>query len=121
MLCSHLFETDAYDMPNDKRPLSHRDGHSYPSVYWRLRWDEPAGTITTGFLTPGRGRFIHPALPRTLTPHEAARLQGFPDSFDFRLKDGDRPKKTWLATIIGGAVPFNISYMAGLAAFAGGD
>ncbi|MAF52402.1 MAG: DNA cytosine methyltransferase [SAR202 cluster bacterium] len=117
----HLFETDAYDMPNHKRPPSHRDGHTYPSVYGRLQWDKPAGTITTGFLTPGRGRFIHPALPRTLTPHEAARLQGFPDSFDFRLKDGGRPPKKSLSTMIGDAVPSNISYMAGLAAFAAMD
>ncbi len=49
----------------------------------------------------GQGRFMHPAEARTLTPHEAARLQGFPDYFAF---DG-AVTRTELATIIGNAVP----------------
>lgn len=31
----------------------------------------------------GQGRFLHPTRMRTITPHEAARLQGFPDFYDF--------------------------------------
>ena len=112
----HLFEEGQYDMPNHMRPDSHKKGHTYPAVYGRLSWQDPSGTITTGFNTPGRGRFIHPSLPRTLTAHEAARLQGFPDWFDFRLADGSVPSRTWLARMIGDAVPPKLGYVAAVAA-----
>jgi DNA (cytosine-5)-methyltransferase 1 len=98
----YLFEKDVYDLPNSKRPECHRDGnHSYASMYGRLRWDEPAQTITTGFGSMGQGRYVHPARPRTLTPHEAARLQTFPDWFDF----GSSTYRTTMAEMIGNAVP----------------
>ncbi len=99
---AYLFEHDEYDLPNRLRPDCHRDGnHSYKSVYGRLRWDQPAQTITTGFGSMGQGRYVHPGQPRTITPHEAARLQTFPDWFDF----GANTKRTRLATMIGNAVP----------------
>jgi DNA (cytosine-5)-methyltransferase 1 len=115
----YLFEHDLHEMPDWLRPPSHRSGHTYPSVYGRLRWNEPAGTITTGFMSPGRGRYIHPLRPRTLTAHEAARLQCFPDSFQFRLADGAVPPKTWLGDMIGEAVPPPMGYVAGICAIAG--
>jgi DNA (cytosine-5)-methyltransferase 1 len=97
-----LFEHDLYDLPNSERPECHRDGdHSYTSVYGRLNWREPAQTITTGFGCMGQGRYVHPACIRTLTPHEAARLQTFPDWFDF----GSQTKRGILAKSIGNAVP----------------
>lgn len=99
---AHLFETDSFDLPNDLRPECHQnESHSYKSMYGRLRWDQPAQTITTGFTSPGQGRFIHPSARRTLTPHEAARIQTFPDWFDWSLAGG----RTALATMIGNAVP----------------
>lgn len=115
----YLFDNDLYDLPDDVRPRCHRGGHTYPSVYGRLRWDRPAGTITTGFVTPGRGRFIHPSLRRPLTPREAARLQGFPDWFDFRPSQGRTPKKRALVKWIGDAVPPILGYAAALAALGG--
>ncbi len=79
-----LFENGLYDLPNARRPACHKDGnHSYVSMYGRLRWTLPAQTITTGFGSMGQGRFVHPGRRRTLTPHEAARLQTFPDWFQF--------------------------------------
>ena len=73
----YLFENDLYELPNSERPDCHRlKEHSYGSVYGRLHWDLPAPTITGGFDTMGRGRFVHPEQRRTLTPHEAARIQG---------------------------------------------
>ena len=114
----HLFDTGAFELENDLRPKSHKDGHTYPSIYGRLRWDRPAGTVTTGFTSPGRGRHVHPARRRTLTPHEAARIQGFPDSFAFRRLDGTAPTRTSLADMIGGAVPPQIGYLAGVTALA---
>jgi DNA mismatch endonuclease (patch repair protein) len=70
-------------------------------MYGRLAWDEPAQTVTTGFGSMGQGRYVHPARKRTLTPHEAARLQMLPDFYDF---DGVQTR-TALATMIGNAVP----------------
>ena len=108
-----MFARNLYDMPNELRPLCHRNGHTYKSVYGRLHWDQPAGTITTGFLTPGRGRFIHPSQQRTLTFHEGARLQTFPDSFKFVLP-GIQPTREKLATAIGNAVPPKLGFIIGL-------
>ena len=99
-----LFDNDAYDLPNTQRPRCHRNGHTYPSVYGRMRWNEPAQTITTGYLTPGRGRFVHPSRRRTVTPREAARIQAFPDSYDF-CPAGIDATRVLLGKIIGDAVP----------------
>ena len=49
----------------------------------------------------GQGRFVHPSRRRTLTPREAARLQFFPDFFDFTPAIG----RTAWADLIGNAVP----------------
>ena len=98
-------EGGRFDLDNHMRPVSHQDGHTYPAVYGRMRIDEPAPTITGGFLTPGRGRFIHPTRKRVLTPHEAARVQGFPDWFDFGAGLGRPPRRAELAKWIGDAVP----------------
>jgi DNA (cytosine-5)-methyltransferase 1 len=99
-----LFDHEAYDLPDRHRPKCHQNGHTYPSVYGRMKWDEPAQTVTTGFLTPGRGRFIHPGARRTVTPHEAARLQSFPDSYDFQ-PPGRPVARSLFAKVIGDAVP----------------
>jgi DNA (cytosine-5)-methyltransferase 1 len=97
-----LIDNDEYDLPDEMRPLCHRDkAHTYTAMYGRLRSDEPAFTITTGFGSMGQGRFVHPASARTITPHEAARLQTFPDFFDF---DQTKSRKAW-AMVIGNAVP----------------
>jgi len=69
-----------------------------------MEWDNPAHTITAGFGSNGQGRFMHPdAYPgRTLTPHEAARVQTIPDWFDFSDHNG---KRSTLSKSIGNAVP----------------
>jgi DNA (cytosine-5)-methyltransferase 1 len=107
-----LFANDAYDLPNDHRPECHRnEEHSYVSMYGRLAWDYPAQTITTGFGSMGQGRFVHPSRHRTLTPHEAARLQTFPDFFTFR----SARTRGALARMIGNAVPPLLTVALGLA------
>lgn len=104
----HLFENNLYNLPNEERPECHRNGeHSYKSMYGRLKWDKPAQTITTGFGSPGQGRYIHPSRKRTITPHEAARLQFFPDFFDF----SSVKKRGTLARLIGNAAPMKLSYV----------
>ena len=96
-----LFDHDAYDLPNEFRPPCHQGAHSYRSMYGRLRWDEPAQTITTGFGSMGQGRFVHPLEPRMITAHEAARLQGIPDYFRFEAAKN----RTTMRRLIGNAVP----------------
>jgi DNA (cytosine-5)-methyltransferase 1 len=99
---AYLFEHGRFNLPNRERPECHRDKeHSYVSVYGRLRWGSPAQTITTGFGSMGQGRYVHPQRRRTITPHEAARLQTFPDWFDF----GTNTRRGVLAQAIGNAVP----------------
>ncbi len=109
-----LMKHGEYDLPNRLRPVCHQDDHSYVSMYGRLRYDEPAQTITSGFGSPGQGRYIHPTRCRTLTPHEAARLQFFPDSFDF----SSVKLRTALANMIGNAVPMLLSFVLALAILA---
>lgn len=79
--------------------------HSVHSgAYGRLKWNQPTMTITTRFDTPAGGRFIHPVENRTLTPREAARVQSFPDSFEFI------GNKTIVCKQIGNAVPPKLSF-----------
>jgi DNA (cytosine-5)-methyltransferase 1 len=104
----YLFENDIYDLPNEMRPDCHRNkAHTYPTSYGRLRWDLPSTTITRGFSTMGQGRFVHPLRRRTLTPHEAARIQGFPDFFSFT----EFETRGNLHLMIANAVPPKISAM----------
>jgi DNA (cytosine-5)-methyltransferase 1 len=105
----YLFDNGLYELPNHMRPACHRDGHTYPSVYGRIKPDEPAPTITTGFMTMGQGRFVHPHERRTLTAHEGARIQCFPDWFDF----GERSRQAYI-TLIGNAVPPKLAYVIAL-------
>ena len=113
---NYLFDNDLLDLPYSERPECHQGGTTYNSVYGRLRLDRPAPTITTGFLTPGRGRFIHPTERRTITPHEAARIQGFPDSYNFSPDPNKPASRSKLTKWIGDAVPMPLGYVAGLSA-----
>ncbi len=98
---AYLFKNNLFDLPNELRPACHQTKHSYKSMYGRLDWKKPAQTITGGFGSMGQGRFLHPSKPRVITPHEAARIQGLPDSLDYEMisKRGD------LQQMIGNAVP----------------
>jgi DNA (cytosine-5)-methyltransferase 1 len=109
----YLFKHKLHELPNQERPDCHKDGHTYPSVYGRMYANKPAQTITTGFLTPGRGRYIHPFMPRVITPREAARIQAFPDSFQF-VVNGCEPARNALTKWIGDAVPPLLGYAATL-------
>lgn len=68
-------------------------------VMGRLHWDRPSVTIRTEFWKPEKGRYLHPEANRAITHLEAARLQGFPDSY---LWCGS---KTEIGRQIGNAVP----------------
>lgn len=58
-------------------------GRSYGSVYGRMKWDEPSPTMTTQCTGLGNGRFGHPEQDRAISLREAARLQTFPDDYQF--------------------------------------
>lgn len=115
-----LFDNHAYELALDERPRSHRNGTTYMAVYGRMRQDEPAPTITTGFMSPGRGRYVHPTRRRVLTAREAARLQGFPDDYRFVPDPRREPSRSQLAKWIGDAVPMPLGYAAALSALGGG-
>jgi DNA (cytosine-5)-methyltransferase 1 len=108
----YLLKKGKYDLPNGRRPPCHKNkpDHRYAAMYGRLRWDAPAPTITTGFGSPGQGRYLHPECVRTLTPHEAARVQFFPDWFDF----GSDSSRTTIAHCIGNAVPSKLAFVLAL-------
>lgn len=71
----------------------------YSSCYSRLEFDEPSTTITVKFTSPASSKCIHPKDDRSITPREAARIQGFDDDFLFC------GSKTDIASQIGNAVP----------------
>ena len=57
--------------------------NGFYDVYGRLSWDKPSITITQYSRNPASGRFTHPVQNRGLTIREAARIQSFPDGFEF--------------------------------------
>lgn len=79
-------------------------GKTYPSVYGRMSWDDPAPTITTQFYGFGNGRFGHPVQDRAITLREGAILQSFPSDFQF-VPPGERVNFRLIGRLIGNAVP----------------
>lgn len=79
-------------------------GRTYPGVYGRMTWDDPAPTITTQFYGFGNGRFGHPEQDRGISLREGAILQGFPKDYAF-VPDGGSAHFRVLGRMIGNAVP----------------
>lgn len=79
-------------------------GRTYPGVYGRMAWNDPAPTITTQFYGFGNGRFGHPDQDRGISLREGAILQGFPKDYAFVPEDGPTHFKV-LGRMIGNAVP----------------
>jgi DNA (cytosine-5)-methyltransferase 1 len=92
-----------FDLARNRPDLLPRCWADKPSgtadVMGRLWWDRPSLTIRTEFFKPEKGRYLHPEADRPITHREAARLQSFPDDFEF---DGS---KVQIARQIGNAVP----------------
>lgn len=83
-------------------------GRGYTSVYGRMRWDEPAPTITTQFYGFGNGRFGHPEQNRALSLREGALLQSFPRSYEF-VPVGEKIQFKAIGRMIGNAVPVKLA------------
>lgn len=99
-----LHDNEIYNLPNHVRPDCHKGGNSYPSVYGRIFEDQPFNTITTGFSSPGRGRYVHPFERRVINVREAGRAQAFPDWYwEKAISLGF--KRANFTKIIGDAVP----------------
>jgi DNA (cytosine-5)-methyltransferase 1 len=94
------------DWPTKLRAVCHtkETGETYPSVYGRMAWDEPAPTITTQCFGYGNGRFGHPEQDRAITLREAAILQSFPASYSF-IQDDSQLTFAKVGMLIGNAVP----------------
>lgn len=74
----------------------------------RLSWDEPSLTLTCNPAQKQTER-CHPAETRPLTVREYARIQCFPDDWEFEGSMSSQYKQ------IGNAVPVNLGYHIGLA------
>lgn len=81
-----------------------QSGKTYPSVYGRMSWDEPAPTVTTQFFGFGNGRFGHPEQNRAISLREGAILQSFPRDYLF-APPGEPIYIKSVGRLIGNAVP----------------
>ena len=87
------YKRRAYRRVMDGTPSERRGGP--PAGVRRLRLDQPSKAITGG----ARSEFVHPREDRYLTLRECARIQTFPDTFEFSGTAAER------AVQIGNAVP----------------
>ena len=98
------------DWPNELVAQCHKQesGNSYSSIYGRMTRDAPSPTITTQCYGFGNGRFGHPQQNRAISLREAARLQTFPDGYEFVHPD-DPHSITTIGRFIGNAVPVKLA------------
>jgi len=83
-LCKELKENTYSDISRTQR-----------TIYLRLKYDEPSGTV----VNVRKSMWIHPCIDRAISVREAARLQTFPDTFVFEgTKDSQYQQ-------VGNAVP----------------
>ena len=75
----------------------------HTGIYYRLRWDEQAKVIGNF----RKNMLIHPEQDRGLSIREAARLQSFQDSHEFRGPLNDRQQQ------VGNAVPPKLAQVVG--------
>ena len=88
------------EMRRARPDLEHEHARLFDNSYVVQWWDLPSKTILAHIHKDGF-QFIHPDLKqlRTFTVREAARIQSFPDDFEFKGSRGEKFKQ------IGNAVP----------------
>ena len=88
------------EMRRARPDLEHERARVFDNSYVVQWWDLPSKTILAHIYKDGF-QFIHPDLnqARTFTVREAARIQSFPDDFEFKGSRGEKFKQ------IGNAVP----------------
>ncbi len=105
---AHVIEW-LWDVPegksaHDNEDPSLRPPSGYNTTYKRQEWNAPASTVQTTFGMISGCRNVHPIATRSLTIREAARIQSFPDSYQFPGNLGT------VRTGIGNAVPPLLAY-----------
>lgn len=77
----------------------------FSQAYGRLHRCGLSRTITGYFPNAGSGRFWHPTENRAISLREAARIQGFPDSFHFLENDSEN------CTLVGNALDQALAHL----------
>lgn len=80
---------DCHRSPSSK--IWHRN------VYWRMKWDDVAPTITARFDSFTRGMFGHPSEVRSISLREGASLQTFPLDYEFKWSKVEVARQIWNA------------------------
>ena len=106
-----LWDVPQGQSAHDNEDASKRPPSGYNTTYKRQVWKEPASTVQTTFGMISGCRNVHPIATRSLTIREAARIQSFPDTYEFVGNLGA------IRTGIGNAVPPLMAYH--LAMYAG--
>jgi DNA (cytosine-5)-methyltransferase 1 len=70
-------------MESGRQLPCHENHRGHFDVYGRIDPSRPGPTMTTACINPSKGRFVHPTANHGITLREAARLQTFPDWFQF--------------------------------------
>lgn len=84
-----------HSLPQELKTTYFDTERTQNTIYLRLKYDEPSGTV----VNVRKSMWIHPVKHRALSIREAARLQTFPDSFVFcGVKDSQYQQ-------VGNAVP----------------
>ncbi len=94
------------DVARDYMKSCYFMGGGRTGIARRLSWDEPSLTLTTSPMMKQTDR-CHPDESRPFTTREYARIQSFPDSWQFAGKTNDIYKQ------IGNAVPVNLAKCVG--------
>jgi len=68
-----------HSLPKELKTTYSDTERTQNTIYLRLKYDEPSGTV----VNVRKSMWIHPVHHRSLSIREAARLQTFPDSFIF--------------------------------------
>ena len=85
----------------EKIPQGERDRVDHTD---RINSEAPSGTVLVGSSAGGGRPHIHPFEPRVITVREAARLQSFPDWYEFCGSTTDQYRQ------VGNAVPVLMAY-----------
>ena len=112
-------------MPHDGWDLSMIDSKYWPecfkkksgksylrNVYGRMYRDKPAPTMTTFCTGLWNGRFWHPEQDRAISVREAARIQTFPDDYEF-FPPWEPCNIQKASKFIGNAVPVRLGEVIG--------
>lgn len=94
------------EMQKEAMGNSFNSGGGKTGFYRRVAWDKPAPTLVTSPIMPATS-LAHPEELRPLSVAEYARLQEFPDNWDFQGKILDKYRQ------IGNAVPGSVGKAIG--------